>query len=522
MEKVFSKFAFKFALSMKIYTSEDIRAIYRRTIETEGIPSSELIMRMARGVADEIASRWRPNRPMIVFAGPGHNGAETLAVCRILAERGFSPSVYLFNIGGKRLTHECAVCRDELLKSAGGQIHWTEVTNDFNMPVITPQHIVIDGLFGTEISAPLQGGFAWMAREINDAKPTVVSIDLPSGLFGDLNPLTVNRDIIHATLTLTMQVPRISFFQRDNAELVGEWRTIDIGLNRDVMLTTPTHYHLVEAHEVKEVLKPRNPFADKSDFGSALLITGCYGMMGASVLAARGALRGGVGKLTVHSPQCGYEVLQSSVPEAMFDADVNKIVISDMKTAHEYDAVGIGPGIGTNEMTVNALELFLKTTVNPVVLDADALNCIASRPTLLREVPVNSIITPHAAEFDRLFGECHSDDARLIKALEKAKEHHIIILLKGHYSALVYPDYRIVFNSTGTPAMATGGCGDVLTGLITALMAQGYNPGVSGWIGMFVHGLAGEIAAKEHGEIGVTAGDIAANIGKAFRQITGN
>ncbi len=509
---------------MKIFTTEDIRAIERRTIELEGIPAMELIKRYARGAADEIASRWRPNRPMIVFAGPGRTGAQALATTRLLVERGFEPTVFLFNIGGKRLNHDCAVCRDELLATAGGKIHWQEVDNTFQMPIFTHQHIVIDGLFGSELCEPLKGGFVVIAREINesDAKPTVVSIDLPSGLFGDLNPYTVNRDIIHASLTLAVQLPRIAFFLRDNAELVGEWRTIDIGLNKDVIHATKTSYRLVEGSQLKKELKPRNPFADKSDFGSALIIAGCYGMMGAATLACRGALRGGAGKVTVHAPQCGYEIMQTSVPEALFHPDSNKIIISDMKPSHEFTAIGIGPGIGTNEITVNALELFLKTHTKPVVLDADALNCIASRPNLLRDIPVMSVITPHAGEFDRLFGECHSDDARLLKAIEMAQELKIIILLKGHYTAIILPDYRVFFNSTGTPAMATGGSGDVLTGLITGLMAQGITPHFSAIIATYIHGLAGEIAAKEHGEMGVTAGDIAANIGRAFRQLTAN
>ncbi|MBD5374805.1 MAG: NAD(P)H-hydrate dehydratase [Bacteroides sp.] len=509
---------------MKIFTTEDIRAIERRTIEIEGIPSIELVKRYARGAADEIASRWRPNRPMIVFAGSGHTGAQALATTKLLVERGFEPTVFLFNIGGKRLTHECALMRDELLSAAGGKINWQEVENNFQMPVFTRHHIVIDGLFGSELCEPLKGGFVVIAREINESKekPTVVSIDVPSGLFGDLNPYTVNRDIIHASLTLAVQMPRIAFFLRDNAELVGEWRTIDIGLSQDIIAATKTSYRLIEGHELKKELKPRNPFADKSDFGSALIVAGCYGMMGAATLACRGALRGGAGKVTVHAPQCGYEIMQTSVPEALFHPDSNKIVISDMKPVHDFTAIGVGPGIGTNDLTINALELFLKTQTKPVVLDADALNCIAARPTMLRDIPVMSVITPHAAEFDRLFGECHSDDARLLKAIEMSHELKIIILLKGHHTAIVRPDYKVYFNSTGTPAMATGGSGDVLTGMITGIMAQGVSPHFSAIIATYIHGLAGELAAREHGEMGVTAGDIAANIGRAFRQVTAN
>ncbi len=247
-------------------------------------------------------------------------------------------------------------------------------------------------------------------------------------------------------------------------------------------------------------------------------------MMGAAVLAAKGALRAGAGKVTVQAPMCGYEVMQSSVPEAMFvaDTDRNKLVPGAMKPEHDYSAIGVGCGIGTHEITINALEQFLQSRTRPLVLDADALNCIARRQTMLSDIPVLSVITPHVGEFDRLFGESPTDEARLLKAIDVAHYHNITILLKGHYTALVRPDYKVYFNSTGTPAMATPGSGDVLTGIITGLMAQGYKPEVSALIGAYIHGLAGEIAAETHGDYGVTAGDIAANVGVAIKTLMKN
>ncbi len=504
---------------MTIFSTDDIRAIERKTIEMDGVSSRELIKRMARGAADEIASRWRPTRPMTVFAGPGENGAQALVTAGLLAERGYNPTIYLFNIGGNRLSRDCRVCRDEL-QAAMPDINIIEVQSRFNFPELTPRHIIIDGLFGSGLREPLNGGFVQLVRYINESKGTIVALDLPSGLFGDINVNTINRDVIHATLTLAVQFPRISFFISDNAELVGEWRCIDIGLNAEAIRKTPSNFHLVEGPEVRDLIRPRNPFATKADFGSALIAAGSYGMMGAAILAARGALRSGAGKVTVHAPQCGYEVLQSSVPEAMFDPDASKLIISELRPEDKYTAIGVGPGLGTNEHTVNALELFLKTRTKPVVLDADALNCIALRPAMLKDLPVLSVITPHPGEFDRLFGEHHSDSARLLKAIEVSHTLNILIMLKSHYTALVRPDLKVYFNSTGTPGMATGGSGDVLTGVITSLIAQGYKPEVSALIGAYIHGVAGEIATREQGELGVTAGDIAANIGKAIKQVT--
>lgn len=505
---------------MRIFNSENISAIYRRFMKDDGISSLELIERVAQGVAAEIIARWNPNRPVIIFAGPGNNGADALAVARIIYSQGYRPSVYLLNIGGNRLSNDCRICRDKLRADAPG-IDFTEVTGNFSLPKMNSSTLVVDGLFGSGLNGQLTGGYMLLVRAINDCGAKVVSIDVPSGMSGDLCADNINRNTIQADLTLAVQFPRPAFFMKENEELIGEWKILDIDLNQEILRTTPTGFHLVEEGEVKALLRPRKKFSSKADYGSALLIAGSYGMMGAAVLAAKGALRSGVGKLTVHAPQCGYEILQSTVPEAMFEADIdrNKLVTGNMKSQKEFSAIGIGCGIGTHEITENALEQFLQSRTHPVVLDADALNCIARRPSLLNNIPALSVLTPHAGEFDRLFGDHATDEARLLKAIEVAQARHILILLKGRYTTLVRCDRRVYFNPTGCPAMATPGSGDVLTGVITSLMAQGYKPEVSALIGAYVHGLAGEIAQEAQGEYGVTAGDIAANIGIAIKNI---
>lgn len=278
-------------------------------------------------------------------------------------------------------------------------------------------------------------------------------------------------------------------------------------------------FHLVERPEVRKLLRHRPEFCSKADFGSALLVAGSYGMMGAAVLAARGALRAGAGKVSVYSPRCGYEIMQSSVPEAMFVAANSDIHISSIRLSNTFSAIGLGPGIGTADATVDALEQFLQDRREPVVLDADALNCIAKRQTLLHRIPVNSILTPHAGEFDRIFGQQPNSEARLVKAIEVARYHQILIVLKGRFTTIVMPDGRLCFNSSGNPAMATPGSGDVLTGVITALMAQGYQPKVAAICGVYIHGCAGDLAADTEGQYGVTAGDIAANIGRAIKYV---
>ncbi len=499
---------------MKIFTNDEIRAIDRYTIEHEGISSLELIERVAESVTCEIISRWRSNKRIAIFAGPGNNGADALAVGRMLIEQGYRPEIFLFNIGGNRLSADCAASRNKLLTL--GNIDFTEVTGNFSLPDLSSNHVVIDGLFGSGLRDQLTGGFMSLVRYINESHATVVSIDVPSGMFSDWNPQSINRNIIHADLTLAIQFPRLAFFIGDNAELVGEWKVLDIELSAEEIRNTPSQYYLVEKADIKRVMRRRNQFSSKADYGSMVLIAGSYGMMGAAVLATKGALRAGAGKVTVHSARCGFNILQSSVPEAMFEADKHDIVITDMQLRHDYNAVAIGPGIGTNEITINALENFLKSANEPVILDADALNCIAQRPTLLNHVPVLSIITPHAGEFDRIFGTQPNSEARLKKAIEMARYYNILIILKGHYTAIVRPDGKIYFNSSGNPAMATPGSGDVLTGIIASIMAQGYKPEISALIGVFIHGQAGDIAVMEHGQYGVTAGDIAGNVGKSI------
>lgn len=502
---------------MKIFTTENIRNIDRFTIEQEGVSSLELIHRVAEGVVSEILSRWTPTTPTVIFAGSGNNGADALIVGKLLIEAGFKPLILLFNFNGNSLSRDCRTAKRELLEHH--DVNLVEIIDRAELPVLTPRHLVIDGLFGTGLRDPLEGGFKTLARNISESGADVVSIDIPSGMFGDWNARVIGRDVVHATVTMTVQFPRLAFFIADNADLVGEWKLIDIGLSKRAAEETLTKFYLVERDDIRAVLQPRKPFSSKADYGHALIIAGCYGMMGAAVMAARGALRSGAGKVSVHSPRCGFSIIQSQVPEALFSPDPNEIVISDMTPRFGWTAIGAGPGIGVNDATRGALETLIKTVKKPMVLDADALNIISRTPGLIDHIAPGSILTPHPGEFDRLFGTQTSAEARLLKAIEVAHKYRVIIVLKGHYTATIRPDGKVFFNSTGTAAMATAGSGDVLTGIITSLLAQGYKPEAASVAGVYIHGLAGEIAAETEGEYGLSALDIAAATGKAIKSI---
>ena len=502
---------------MKIFNTENIRKIDRITIEEEGVSSQELIRRVAEGVAGEIIGRWSPSTPVVIFSGSGNNGADALVVGRLLLEAGFYPRILLFNFKGNSLSRDCDMAKRELL--ATGYNGLMEIIDRAELPSLTPDHLVIDGLFGSGLRDPLEGGFMMLARNISESGATVISIDVPSGMFGEWNARVIGRNVVHATLTMAIQFPRLSFFLGDNAELVGKWKVIDIGLSNRAIMETPTKYFYVERDEVRAVLKPRKPFSSKSDYGHALLFAGCYGMAGAAVMAARGALRSGVGKLTVHSARAAFPVIQSQVPEALFSADRHENVISDMSARFNCSAIGVGPGIGTNDATRGAFETLVKSYKRPLVIDADALNAIAKNQTILDHIAPGSILTPHAGEFDRIFGTQTSDEGRLLKAVEVSHRYKLLIVLKGRYTATVRPDGKVFFNSSGTPAMATAGSGDVLTGIITSLLAQGYKPETASVAGVYIHGLAGEMAAETQGEYGTTAMDIASCVGRAVKAI---
>ncbi len=500
---------------MKIFTNDALRNIDRLTLSSGDVTAMQLIEQVAEGVVAEIVRRWKPSTPTAIFAGSGNNGADALAVARLLAEQGFKPLVFLFNIGGNKLSPEALTARDMLLEAVP-DIQLCEIVDRFAIPDITERWLVVDGLFGSGLRGPLTGGFQMLVRRINESGASVVSIDSPSGLHSDWNPEAVDRNIIHADLTMSVGFPHISFMIADNDHLVGDWRVVDLSLSQSAIRNTPSNYYYVERRDVRPLLKPRDPSASKADFGNALIVAGSVGMMGAAALASRGALRAGAGKVTVQSPRCGVDILQIAVPEALCAPDASREVVSDIQLRHHFDAVAIGPGIGTDPTTIDAVDRFLRTHKRPVVLDADALNCISRRQVLLNFIPEGSVLTPHAGEFDRIFGAQPTAEARLLKAIEEARRLKVIIVLKGRYTAVVRPDGRTFFNSTGTPALATPGSGDVLTGIITAFMAQGINPDFAAVAAVYVHGLAGRLAEAEHGQYGVLATDVANAVGHAI------
>lgn len=501
---------------MKIFPTATIKQLDAYTIEHEPIASIDLMERAAQAIANELISQWpdKDDIRFVIFAGPGNNGGDALAVARLLASNGYQPEVYLFNTTGK-LSPDCEANRDRLTSIAGVDFH--EVITQFTPPQLTEDDVIIDGLFGSGLNKPLSGGFASLVKFINAAGATVVSIDIPSGLMGEDNSSHNMEAVVKADYTLSLQFPKLAFLFAENEPYVGAWKVLDIGLSKEAIRQTHTPYEMGDVSKMRYQLKIRSRFSHKGDFGRALLVAGQQGMAGASVLAARACLRSGVGLLTVHVPLCNNTIVQTSVPEAMTSLDANECYFTETPDLAPYQAIGIGPGLGKADATRQALYHLLSHSSVPMVLDADALNLIGESHSYLRRLPKGSIITPHPGEMDRLVGKCADSYERLSRAINLAQTCGVYVVLKGAYTAVISPEGNCWFNVTGNPGMATGGCGDVLTGIILSLLAQGYDADTAAKMGVYVHGLAGDLAAREKGEIALTASDVVDYLPKAWK-----
>lgn len=500
---------------MKIFTNDTIRRIFERSIELEGISMLDMMERTASAVTYEIMKRWRSTKRIVVFAGPGDNGGDALAVSRMLYEQGYAPEVFLLNVKSSHLSNCCSENRDRLYQLEG--IQYTEVTETFNLPELSENDVVIDGLFGSGLRAPLKGGYTSLVQYINDSGAYIVSIDMPSGLFGEYNSTVDRRNIIKANLTLVYQFKRLSFFFDENQQFLGECEVLDLELSNEAIAEAHSDVYMVDNDIARMMVRDRKPFSDKYDYGSILLVAGSYGMMGAAILAARAAMRSGAGIVTVRAPREGYVPLQTAIPEALFEPDSNDFVTSSIEECAQYSVVALGPGMTSNDETLDAVDMYLKKCRHPLLLDADALNCIARRPQLLRSIPKNSVITPHAREFDRLFEKHSTTEERFMKALNSVRLYDFTIVLKGHYTMTFFPNGKVYINSSGNAGMATAGSGDVLTGVISSFIAQGYPVDMGVVLGVYIHGLAGDIAAQEQSEYGVIASDIVNNLGRAIK-----
>lgn len=502
---------------MKVFSQRQIKELENYTIENEPIAAIDLMERAAKKVAATIIKHYDNSRGIIVFAGPGNNGGDALATARLLALENYKVEVYLFN-PNDHLSADCEANKQRL--DALPNISFNEVTSKFEPPQLNNDDIIIDGLFGIGLNKPLSGGFAALVQFINTAAVEIIAIDMPSGLFCNDNSDNDKRNIIRATRTITSHSPKLSQLLVDNQEYIGKLEVVDIGLSEEKSKELYSDFEIVEAEQVAAMIKSRNAFGHKGSFGHALLIAGHYGMAGAAVLAAKASLRSGLGKLTLHTPIKNNDILQTAIPEAILSHDFSETIFTTAVSSDAYNAICLGPGLGKEPDTALAvLEQLQMSKKVPLVVDADALNILGEHKSWLQELPPATILTPHPAEFRRIQSGSTDAFTLLVDAQTLAQRLNIIVILKGHYTAICTPNGKTFFNPTGNSGMATAGSGDVLSGIITSLLAQQYSPLEASLLGVYFHGLAGDLAQADLEEECLIASDIIKYLPLAFKQL---
>ncbi|TAJ15573.1 NAD(P)H-hydrate dehydratase [Marinilabiliaceae bacterium JC017] len=499
----------------KIFPVKKIAEIDKYSIEHEPILSINLMERAAHALFDWIIKNFH-RRSVKLFIGPGNNGGDGLALARILLLNDWDVSVYLVNSKGI-FSEDAQLNLDRLRVFSNISIVNLDLKKE-NWPRFTADDLIVDGLFGSGLTRPLNDLPKEVVKHINACGGTIISIDIPSGLMGEDNRMNDLDAIVKAHYTLTLQFPKLSFLIAENHQFVGEWYCLPIGLHPKAIEKSEALGRLIDHSLAKSLIKKRNRFSHKGHFGHALLIAGGYGKMGAAVLASRGCLKAGAGLLTAHIPHWGYPVMQTAVPEAMVSIDRSDVLISEYPELSPYDAVGMGPGIGQKPNTKRVLELLVKENKQkPMVLDADAINILSQCKDLIKELPETTILTPHPGEFDRLTTPSGSGYERYLKLMAFVEEYRVIVVLKGAYTIVAGPGRQCYFNTSGNPGMATAGSGDVLTGIILGLLCQGYSSVEAAILGVYIHGVAGDVAAEKEGYEGLIAGDIIQNLGAGFR-----
>lgn len=505
---LFSYFAY-----MKLFTASQIKACDAYTIHSSGITSIELMERAASKCVEWLTTYCPRESVFIILCGTGNNGGDGLAITRMLHRLGYGAKAFLLKLS-ENLSEDCNTNLQRLQKLNEEIIAVLEP--DSFIKDLPPNIIIVDAIFGTGLNRNAEGWIADFIEYINELPNRKIAIDIPSGVPADSIPAP-EHIMFRADDTLSFQFYKRSFLHPETGRYAGNIHLLDIGLNKTFIQATHTNYQAVEAGLATEILKRRDPFSNKGTHGEALIVAGSYGMIGASVLAVKAALRSGAGKVRAFIPECGYNILQSSAPEAMCTTKGEKY-ISTITGWNEAAAIGIGPGLGTQEYTARTFADFIHACKQPIVVDADGLNLLAKQPDLLSKLPEDSILTPHPKEFERLFGKSINSMMQLEQARTQAMRYNIYIILKGHYTAIVTPEGMCWYNLTGNAGMATGGSGDVLTGIITGMLAQGYTSYEASILGVYLHGLAGDIAAEKMSQEAMIAGDIIDCLGLAFLQ----
>jgi len=500
---------------MKIFSKEQIYQADVLTTQRQHISSTDLMERAGTQIFNWLHARMQGAQvPVHVFCGIGNNGGDGLVISRHLITHGYNVITYVVNCSDKR-SKDFLINYDRI---KGVTKDWPKLlscTEEF--PEIHHDDIIVDAVFGIGLNRPADEWVKELFMHFRNSRAFTLSVDMPSGLYADKVPEDENG-VVWANHTLSFASPKLPFFLPDTAKYTQQWEIIDIGLDPEYIQTTPTQAELIGKYEVLPLYKPRQKFDHKGTYGHSLIIGGSYGKIGAVTLASRAVLAVGAGLVTSYVPRCGYDILQTGLPESMCITDSHKERITTIDFDIEPTVIGLGVGMGSHVETINAVEAFLKKNKRLLVIDADGINILAKKKSLLKLLPDNTILTPHPKELERLIGAWKDDYEKLTKTLTFAKTHKVILIIKGGNTITVY-DERLYINSSGNPGMATAGSGDVLTGIITGLVSQGYDPLMASVIGVYLHGRSGDIAAQDFGFNSILASHLVEYLGEAFKDL---
>ena len=495
---------------MKILNQSQIQEADIQTIRMEPIESIDLMERAAKTCFKWICQRYNMDQKLTLLCGTGNNGGDGLALYRMLRQNKYSCTLFEFALG-KIPSNDYNRNKSKIPKK-----NFKELTPE-SLSKIQKDEVIIDALLGTGLNRPVEGSLKRIIQVLNEMPNTILSIDIPTGLFSDFNHENQPNRIVQATHTLCFQMPKLAFLLPEYGKKSGHFHLLDIGLLPSYLEKVQTPYHYLTAEKAKIHFKGTHKFDHKGSNGKLLLIAGSKGKMGAAVLAARAALRTGVGKLSVLTPECGIEILQSSIPEAIIEINCGVNSISGFYGLN-YNTISIGPGMGTNPEAKKYLKSVLTSSSAQMVIDADAINIIAEHPKLKEMLPKNSIITPHPKEFERLVGSWKTEQEKLKLLIQFSANYQVICVLKGAHSAIALPDGNIWFNSSGNPAMATAGSGDVLTGIIGGLLAKGYTPIEASLMGVFAHGYSADLQCESISPAFMLASDLINGLNSVWRK----
>ncbi|WP_378187944.1 NAD(P)H-hydrate dehydratase [Aquimarina sp. W85] len=500
---------------MKIFSSQQMHSIDLATLKSQKISSLDLIERAATQVFNSIHGKLNGTDVAFhIFCGIGNNGGDGLVLSRLLIEHGYKVTTYIVNCSDKR-SENFLKNYDRLVAM---DIPWPlQLRSEKDFPKLEANDMVVDAIFGIGLNRPIVSWVINLIKYINSSNTFVLSIDIPSGLYADKAPDTKDG-VIRAAVTFTFQTPKLVFFLPETANYTRDFEILDIGLDQKIIEESRAGAVLLSKNMILSMYQPREKFSHKGTYGHSLLVGGSYGKIGSMILATKAAMRVGSGLATAYIPECGYTALQTSVPTAMVITDDNDNYIEAINYTVNANAIGIGMGMGTHKKTIMAFGNLLKKINDPIVIDADALNSIASEKELANSIPADSILTPHPKELERLIGKWKDDFEKIEKAKQYSKRYKCILVIKGAFTLIINND-DVFINTTGNPGMATGGTGDVLTGMITGLLAQGYASLQAALIAVYLHGLAGDLSIQNTGYQGLLATDLVESIGKSFLKL---